>query len=165
VLVVAIFGWLYVAHALGVPGLGAQVLVLFPLLVVALAYGDGPVHRFLGSGPLVLGGGVSFALYLVHVPLIKLFRDVHAHTDLVPLSYEHRTYGELGVALLSLVIAYLLFRHVEEPARRRMRAMRSPWSRNRAGAEVSTRSLAGARVAAQPPNTQDSGLRSAALRR
>jgi len=115
--------WLYVAAALGEEGLAALVLVLFPAFVVALAYGDGAVHRFLGSPPMVLGGGVSFALYLVHVPLIKLFRDAHAHTDLIPLPYDQRAYGELVVAVLSLVLAYLLFRYVEEPARRTLRGL------------------------------------------
>jgi peptidoglycan/LPS O-acetylase OafA/YrhL len=71
---------------------------------------------------MVLGGGVSFALYLVHVPLLKLFRDALDH-DAVPLSPHLQMYGELVVAAVSLLIAWALFRHVEEPARHRLRAL------------------------------------------
>ncbi len=113
--------WLYLAPPLAGPGRAALVLVLFPPLLVALAYGDGGVQRLLGSRPLVLGGGVSFALYLVHVPLIKLFRDLHANTEWVPLVFDQRAYGEVVMALISLGVAYLLFQYVEEPARRAMR--------------------------------------------
>jgi peptidoglycan/LPS O-acetylase OafA/YrhL len=120
VVVAAGAAWLYAAALLGGDWLGPLVLALFPLLVVALARGDGRLHRWLGSRPLVLGGGVSFALYLVHVPLLKLFRDALAHGAL-PLAPAHQLYGELVVVALSAAIAYLLFRHVEEPARRRLR--------------------------------------------
>jgi peptidoglycan/LPS O-acetylase OafA/YrhL len=115
-------GWLYVAEVTGRPWLGPLVLALFPLLVLALAHGDGRVHRWLGSRPMVLGGGVSFALYLVHVPLLKLFRDAVDH-GAIPLSPHLRLYGELGVAAASLLLAWALFRHVEEPSRHRLRTL------------------------------------------
>lgn len=122
--VAATLAWLYVAELLGRPWLGPLVVALFPALVLALALGDGPMHRWLGSPPMVVGGGVSFALYLVHVPLLKLFRDAREH-GVVPLDADHQVYGELVVALASVVLAYLLFRHVEEPARQRLRALGS----------------------------------------
>jgi peptidoglycan/LPS O-acetylase OafA/YrhL len=65
---------------------------------------------------------VSFALYLVHVPLLKLFRDALDH-GVVPLSPGLRLYGELVVAGASLLIAWALFRHLEEPARDRLRPL------------------------------------------
>ena len=113
--------WLYVVDVLGRPSLGPLVLALFPLLVLGLAGDGGPLHRVLGSDTLVLGGEVSFALYLVHVPLLKLFRDALDH-DVVPLDPAHRIYGELVVVGLSLLLAYVLYRRVEEPARHRLRA-------------------------------------------
>jgi peptidoglycan/LPS O-acetylase OafA/YrhL len=113
--------WLYLAGVTGRPWLGPLVLTLFPLLVLALAHGDGWMHRWLGSRPMVLGGGVSFALYLVHVPLLKLFRDALEH-GAVPLDPGLRIYGELVVAALSLLLAWALFRRVEEPVRHRLRA-------------------------------------------
>ena len=114
-------GWLYAAAVLDRAWLGPMVLAVFPALVHGLAQGDGRLHRWLGSRPMVVGGGVSFALYLVHVPLLKLFRDARDH-GVVPLSADQQVYGELGVALLSLLLAYVLFRRVEEPARHRLRA-------------------------------------------
>jgi peptidoglycan/LPS O-acetylase OafA/YrhL len=114
-------GWLYAAELLDRSWLGPLVLALFPFFVLALAHGDGRLHRWLGSRPMVLGGGVSFALYLVHVPLLKLFRDAVAH-DALPLGPRQQLYGELAVAVLSLLLAWALFRHVEEPARHRLRA-------------------------------------------
>lgn len=116
--------WLYVASLVDKPWLGPLVVVLFPALVLGLAQGDGALQRWLGSPLMVLGGGASFALYLVHVPLLKLFRDALDH-GAVPLDPRHQVYGELAVAAGSLVLAYLLFRHVEEPVRRRMRGWRA----------------------------------------
>jgi peptidoglycan/LPS O-acetylase OafA/YrhL len=115
-------GWLYLAQVSGRPGLGPLVVALFPVLVLGLAHGDGSLHRWLGSRLMVLGGGVSFALYLVHVPLLMLFRDA-LHHGVVPLGPANQVYGELVVAAISLLLAYALFRHVEEPLRHRMRAL------------------------------------------
>jgi peptidoglycan/LPS O-acetylase OafA/YrhL len=115
-------GWLYAAALLDRAWLGPLVIVTFPAMVLSLAVGDGPVHRWLGHRLMVLGGGVSFALYLVHVPLIKLFRDALAH-GVVPLDPGARAYGELAVAAVSLALAWVLFVRVEEPARRCLRAL------------------------------------------
>lgn len=112
--------WLYLAAVVDRSWLGPLVVALFPLLVLGLAHGGGRVHHWLGSSLMVLGGGVSFALYLVHVPLLFVFRDA-LHHGAVPLDPAHQVYGELGVAAFSLLLAYVLFRHVEEPARRRLR--------------------------------------------
>jgi peptidoglycan/LPS O-acetylase OafA/YrhL len=114
--------WLYLADLLGRPSLGPLVLALFPVLVLGLAVGNGALHQVLGSRELVLGGEISFALYLVHVPLLKLFRDALDH-GAVPLDPADRLYGELVVVLLSLLLAYVLYRRVEEPARHRLRAL------------------------------------------
>jgi peptidoglycan/LPS O-acetylase OafA/YrhL len=118
--IVAGAGWLYLAEVTGRSWLGPLVLATFPALVLGLAHGHGRVHAWLGSRPMVLGGGVSFALYLVHVPLLKLFRDAIDH-GAVPLDPRLQIYGELAIAALSLLLAWALFRHVEEPTRHRLR--------------------------------------------
>jgi peptidoglycan/LPS O-acetylase OafA/YrhL len=120
--IVAGIAWLYAVEVLDRAWLGPLVLAVFPVLVVALAHGDGRLHRMLASRPMVVGGGLSFALYLVHVPLLKLFRDALVHRA-VPFSPRDQLYGELVVASLSLVVAYVLFRYVEEPARHRLRGL------------------------------------------
>jgi hypothetical protein len=45
------------------------------------------------------------------------------HCGAVPLDPADRLYGELVVVLLSLLLAYVLYRRVEEPARHRLRAL------------------------------------------
>jgi peptidoglycan/LPS O-acetylase OafA/YrhL len=94
--VLAAGAWLYVASAVHKPWLGPLVVVIFPPLVLGLAQGDGALQRWLGSRPMVVGGGASFALYLVHVPLLKLFRDAVEH-GVVPLDPGHQLAGELVV--------------------------------------------------------------------
>ena len=120
--IVTALAWLYAVQQMDRPWLGPLVLALFPVLVVSLAAGDGRLHRWLGSPAMVLGGGLSYALYLVHVPLLKLFRDA-LHHGALPLDPDQQLYGELVVAAASLALALLLFRRVEEPVRRRMRAL------------------------------------------
>jgi peptidoglycan/LPS O-acetylase OafA/YrhL len=49
---------------------------LFLTVIVALAIGEGPMHRALSLQWLVLLGEGSFALYLIHVPLWSLARHL-----------------------------------------------------------------------------------------
>ena len=111
----------YVAESVGAHWVGALSAALFPALIASLVYGEGRIHRFLSTRTLLLGGGVSYALYLVHVPLIKFYRDLNDHAGSLAVSDSHRWYAESAVALLSLLLAYALFRRVEEPARRALR--------------------------------------------
>ncbi|TQN41491.1 peptidoglycan/LPS O-acetylase OafA/YrhL [Blastococcus colisei] len=99
---------------------GAAVLV-FPLLVGALALTDGGPARLLSTPVVVLGGRISFALYLVHM---AVFEVVWTVADVVaslgggsaPATLLH----VVGLAL-PLPVAWTLWRFVEEPARLRMR--------------------------------------------
>lgn len=116
--------WFYVVDALEAPWLGAQVMVLFPFLIVALARGQGRLVDLLSTRAMIVGGGLSYALYLVHSPMIKFFRDAEANSAWYP--FEHRFYGEFAVAALSVVVAYCLFRYVEEPAREALRDVVPP---------------------------------------
>ena len=61
--------------------LSASVVVLFAPLIFFLAIGTGSLHNVLASRALVLGGGLSYALYLVHSPMLNLFRDVTVAAD------------------------------------------------------------------------------------
>nr|WP_062399251.1 acyltransferase [Pseudonocardia sp. AL041005-10] len=55
-------------------GLHGLAVVAFPVLVGALALADrGPVHHLLTRGPMVHGGRISYALYLVHIPMFEIF--------------------------------------------------------------------------------------------
>lgn len=95
------------------------IVVLFPILVTALALTRRGPARLLSRGPLVYGGRISYALYLVHfvvldVVLTVLWQDPANHNVLTP-----------GLALAAPLmvlacfgLAAALFRYVEEPGRR-----------------------------------------------
>ena len=78
---------------------------------------------------MVLGGRLSFALYLVHVPVFEVFWTLMGwYPRLAPGS----TLAGLltpHVLLLTVPLAYVLYRFVEEPARRRLRDLAGPRDR------------------------------------
>ena len=96
-------------------------VVLFPVLVGALALADGGAARWLGVPWVVMGGRISFALYLVHECIFEVFWTA---MDVLPVLGPESRWQAL-VAPLVLVstvpAAYLLWRFVEEPSRRAMR--------------------------------------------
>ncbi|HEY9413921.1 MAG TPA: acyltransferase, partial [Pseudonocardia sp.] len=103
---------------------GGMVMVLFPVLVgaLALSVGRGPA-RVLSYDWAVHGGRISYSLYLVHIPVFEVIWT---------LMIRYRVIGPDspgGVALAfaglvaAFVAAHLLWRFVEEPARQRMRLL------------------------------------------
>jgi len=90
-------------HAL-VPTLGAALLILF-------ASRDTVVGRLLGSKVLVGIGLISYSAYLWHQPLFAFAR----HRSLLPP--DQLVFGALAVS--SLGLAYLTWKHVEQPFRSR----------------------------------------------
>ena len=103
--------------------LSASVVVLFAPLIFFLAIGTGSLHNVLASRALVLGGGLSYALYLVHSPMLNLFRDVTEFTGVFYLEPLMRAYAELMFIPVMVLVAYLLYRFFEEPVRKLMRGM------------------------------------------
>jgi peptidoglycan/LPS O-acetylase OafA/YrhL len=116
--------WLYVVRELEGPGWWSMwVVVLFVPLVFSLAIGTGPLHDVLATRWLVLGGGLSYALYLVHSPLLYLFRDVTHYTGALYLEPLPRYYAELVFIPVIVLVAWALYRFFEEPVRKLMRRM------------------------------------------
>jgi hypothetical protein len=68
------------------------------------------VSRLLALRPLVLTGKISYSLYLVHWPVLVFGKRLFPHSP--PTSFA------LGVALISLALAALSYRLVEQPFRR-----------------------------------------------
>ena len=100
--------------------------VAFPFLVGGLALSTRGLSRVLGTPVMVLGGRLSFALYLVHVPVFEVFWTLMGwYPRLAPGS---ALAGLLTphVLLLTVPLAYVLYRFVEEPARRRLRDVAGP---------------------------------------
>ncbi|ANY06617.1 acyltransferase family protein [Pseudonocardia sp. HH130630-07] len=101
---------------------GAAVL-LFPVLVGALALADrGPVHHLLTRPAVVHGGRISYALYLVHIPVFEVFWFL-SDTGAVPAGGETGHLIALTVFVGTLPVAHLLHQLVERPARRWLRAL------------------------------------------
>ncbi|MGY1703283.1 acyltransferase family protein [Geodermatophilus sp. SYSU D00697] len=115
--------------------------VVFPVLVGALALSTRGISRWLATEPMVVGGRISFALYLVHVPVFEVLYT--AMTWYPGLLGPGTTLGTLllpHVLMGTVVLAWLVHRYVEEPARRRLRGVRLPLRRShRAPAAVPSR--------------------------
>jgi peptidoglycan/LPS O-acetylase OafA/YrhL len=94
------------------PGPDALLICLATLVLILRK------HPLLLKGAAMHGlskvGDISYSLYLVHWPLFAFFNNVWAGDpgNEQPLSIR------LGLILLSLLLAYLLNRYVEEPVRR-----------------------------------------------
>jgi hypothetical protein len=114
--------WSLVAlnEASAFPGLGAVPACLGAALLIWSGQGATPgVSAILRAAPAVALGRVSYSLYLWHWPLLVLAADVAQQ----PLTIVQR----LGVVALSLGLATLTWRFVEQPWRRG--AVDRPWRR------------------------------------
>jgi peptidoglycan/LPS O-acetylase OafA/YrhL len=104
-------------------GRGGAVIVLFPLLVGTLAIADRGPAMILSAPWAVHGGHLSYALYLVHIPLFEVYwLALRMFGWLAPDSLLAHLVG-LAVLGLTVPVAALGYRLVEEPARRRMKAL------------------------------------------
>ncbi len=92
-------------HA-ALPVLGAALLILSGTPSSGLGAG-----RVLALQPLPWIGTLSYSIYLVHWPLIQFVQANHGYG--FPLSPQVR----LGLAALSIPVAWLLYRFVENPVR------------------------------------------------
>ncbi|MEJ3651996.1 acyltransferase [Actinomycetes bacterium KLBMP 9759] len=105
------------------PGRGGAVIVLFPLLVAAIAVADrGPVTLLWGRAANY-GGRLSYSLYLIHIPVFEVFwLALRRFEWLRPDSVLTHAVA-LAVLLSTPLVAAVAFRLVEEPSRRGMRRM------------------------------------------
>jgi peptidoglycan/LPS O-acetylase OafA/YrhL len=107
----------------GSTGRGGAVLVLFPLLVGAVALADrGPVV-VLSQEWAVRGGRLSYALYLVHIPVFEVYWLAMARSPRLAAPTAEAHLVGLAVFVLPFLLAAAVYRLVEEPGRRRMRAV------------------------------------------
>jgi peptidoglycan/LPS O-acetylase OafA/YrhL len=98
-------------------------VVIVPFLVAwigALALTNSGPTGFLSSNRLVLGGFISYSLYMVHLVWFGLWRTGMSAVgiDAGPLYIV----GIIGLIVMAIVLAYVMWRFVEEPAREWMRA-------------------------------------------
>lgn len=100
---------------------GGAVIVLFPVLVGALALADRGPALVLSQPWAVHGGRISYALYLVHIPMLEVYwLALRRFSWLGPDTVLAHVVG-LVVVVGAVAVAALAYRYVEEPARHRMR--------------------------------------------
>jgi len=97
-------------------------LILVPLLIAwigALALTSRGPSKYLSTDRLVLGGFISFSLYMTHTVWYGLWRAgmkaVHINGGILYLV------SFAGLVVGAVVIAWLMWKYVEEPAREWMR--------------------------------------------
>lgn len=104
----------------------AAVVVLFPVLVGALALSEKGPARVLSGPVAVVGGRASYSIYLVHVPLFELYWvKQQQHAGIAP-GGPYNGAAAPALIVLAIVAGYLLWRLVEEPARRALRGLLDP---------------------------------------
>jgi len=88
---------------------------LFGLLIYSLAWGSGRISAFLASSIVVMLGGASYALYLIHYSLWNWL----AHSlSIPPASSPLCLVFFLGYLCLAITMSILILHLVEQPARR-----------------------------------------------
>lgn len=120
-----IIGTLYVTYALDRPAARILAVLFFPLLLIGLSLSRAGLARLLATGPMVFGGRISYSVYLTHMVLvIEPFWALQTRwpEPLADDTVVARIYFAL-VPVLTCLTGWLLWRFVEEPAQRRMRAM------------------------------------------
>jgi peptidoglycan/LPS O-acetylase OafA/YrhL len=126
VLALGIIGILYIFDAHPVPKVSDSsglVDVLFVPLVASLAVGIGSLPRLLSTRVMVYGGYISFSLYMVHELVHTAWNWTTAEFGIVLTPSWSAKFIVLGVLLVALAGAALLYHVVEEPARIWMRKM------------------------------------------
>jgi peptidoglycan/LPS O-acetylase OafA/YrhL len=105
------------------PGRGGAVILLFPLLVAALAVADRGPASLLSASWLVYGGRMSYCLYLVHIPLFEMYwLALRRFAGLAPHTALAHVVGVV-VLVATVGVAALAHRLVEEPSRQALRAV------------------------------------------
>lgn len=96
------------------PGIGALPAVAGAALLIYAIHGSAPLGwtgAALHSRPMVFLGLVSYSLYLWHWPLLSLWRMTHPGATPIPIT--------LLICTVAVLFAWLSYRFVEQPFRRR----------------------------------------------
>lgn len=101
----------------------AAVVVLFPVLVGALALSEGGPARVLSGPTAVLGGKASYSIYLVHVPLFEVYWVKQGQHEGIAPGGPYNGAAAPAIILAAVLAGYLLWRLLEEPARRALRGL------------------------------------------
>jgi peptidoglycan/LPS O-acetylase OafA/YrhL len=93
------------------------------VLPIALAVADRGPATLLSTPAFGYGGRLSYGLYLVHIPLFEVYwLALERYAVLAPHTALAHVVG-LQVLVLTVGVAALMYRFVEEPSRRSLRAL------------------------------------------
>jgi peptidoglycan/LPS O-acetylase OafA/YrhL len=105
----------------------------FALVIAVAAAGTGPALGWLSTRPLVKLGVISYGIYLWHLPLLLMVREL----GLLPSTFVPRLGVVLALAIGAAALSWVL---LERPVMRyvasRQRASRARWDRHRARAAL-----------------------------
>jgi peptidoglycan/LPS O-acetylase OafA/YrhL len=95
-----------------------------PFIIFYLAVSQGYVKVFFSSRPMVYLGMISYSVYLVHYPVLEIYRillnDYFAGLDMVSDQKEIR-FWMTAIVVSVLIAAALIYHGIEEPCRRWIR--------------------------------------------
>jgi peptidoglycan/LPS O-acetylase OafA/YrhL len=102
------------------------------VLVIGLAWGGGPLIRALSSRAMLAGGRASYAIYLLHIPVLWIYERSELRAALPPVP--------AGVIFLAFIVwmSFIVNRHYEDPANDIIRAAYARWT-GRPGTDVAAR--------------------------
>lgn len=112
--VAALAGCVYLFHAFGLVSYWA--VPLLAMIILGLSYQKGVASRILSSRPFLIGGYISYSLYMTHTFLFT------ALDKLFP-SLEKQAWSVFTDIILGLGFAAGTYYFVEEPSRKRMRRL------------------------------------------
>jgi peptidoglycan/LPS O-acetylase OafA/YrhL len=92
----------------------------FAVIVWTLAGGRGDIARVLATRSAVALGEASYALYILHTAIS------HWQDRLLPPDFVHSMRGRLVYLVFAVVVSLVVFRIIEEPARRAIRRRFAP---------------------------------------
>lgn len=91
---------------------------LAALLICALACGRGRLAALLGWRPVVVLGGASYSLYILHWPAWLIGQSFFGNS---PFAIEHPYFYFFAYFLATVAASWVCFRYLEEPMNRRLR--------------------------------------------
>lgn len=98
---------------------GGLTCLPFAAVIVAMALRHGLVARLLALRPLVVLGEISFAIYMIHHPVLRLYQQHQAMVADLPTWLVYAAYWAVV-----LIASWLSWRLVERPCRRWLRGER-----------------------------------------
>ncbi|GAA3944353.1 acyltransferase family protein [Pseudoclavibacter caeni] len=119
---VGAFLWLSFCLGLGEHDRGNIVIVLFPFLLTALSIDREWIARLMELPAAQLGGKISYSIYLVHMPIIEILWYLQTyHKSTCSPDQPAAKIGFLLIPIVVTLAGYLLWRFIEEPARRMLK--------------------------------------------